>query len=577
MAATNRKDEKFPAKWLRSNIVYLLLAAVFAYDIFHTVTHILGPTPLSEDFAYVILAIRAMQGNISLFNLSIDGTRLLQYLPIAVFYKLFGVNIYTSSAWNAIMFLGTVLIAFLVGRKIYNEHAGLLAALLISFFTPVVKNSITVGISETMMFFVSLTLLVLLYACDRRSLKLMFLTGALAVATPFTIPIGLIGLIVVLVYTAVELIRRRITMRMVVWLAAGALVIVLLILAFSYINTGDPLAIIHENSVYYSNLTMTQTSYGIIGSQPSSYASGSQNSVMSYLLFYPQQMFSYHILLTIERSIAAGNYNPISIWNSIYQVYVGNSGFYFYAVLIAILALLAIRERRAYFPLLWLGLGFAFLEFAPMGLSLSPFRYILIFRAFRYMSSVAVPIVVIIAIAIIRMVEGRIPEGGTARHVKSRKEILPRPNPIRLLIGLFIVVFLIATSIPINNVWYAVVYVQTYPLHKIANYLKSMSNSTPLYVPGAEYLYFEVYMYQDNLSRVIIYDNIYNCTDIPAGSYVVIPNATTGWDSQLPYVNETAEYCPQWELIRTINASQRIVELSGSPPGRFVQKLYYVP
>lgn len=577
MAAKYRGDLGPSAKWLHSNIVYIALAVIFAYDIFRVATHILGPTPLSEDFAYVLLAIDALHGNISLFSLSIDGTRLLQYLPIAAFYRLFGVNIYTSSAWNAIMFLGTVLTAFFVGKRVYSSHAGLLAALLISFFTPAVKNSISVGISETMMFFVSVTLLALLYAHDKKSPKLMLVVGVLAIAAPLSIPIGLIGLLVVLVYTAVEFLRRRIDIRMVAWLAAGVVIVGLLVLVFSYINTGDPLAIVHENSVYYSNLTMAQTNYGIIGSAPNLSAYGSQNSVRSYLLFYPQQMFTYHIISAIEGSIATGNYNPVSVWNSVYRRYVGNSGFYFYAVFIAALALLVLRERNAYFPLLWFGVGFAFLEFAPMGISLFPFRYILSFRALRYTASVAVPIAVILAIAIIRIVEGKRHSRAAARSARTRRMARPSHYYARLLIGSSIVVFLIATSIPINNVWYAVVYAQTYPIHKIANYIESIGNSTPLYVPSAEFSYLEVYMYQHNLSRVVIYDNIYNCTSMPGGSYVVIPNTTLGWDAQLPYVNNTAEYCPNWQLIETIHASPGIVALSGWPQGRYAQKLYYVP
>jgi 4-amino-4-deoxy-L-arabinose transferase-like glycosyltransferase len=554
-------------------LVLLLLAIILIYDLVHSIIYTLGPTELSEDFAYFFLALGALHGQVSLSNFNIDGTRLLQYLPMALFYKLFGVNIYSSSAWNIIMFMGTVLVAFFVGKRVYNANAGLLAALLISFFTPAVKNSITAGISEAMMFFVSITMLAMLYAHDKKSPKLMFVTGVLAIATQLTIPIGIIAILAVLLYAVVEFLRRNLSMKLIAWLIIGMIVAVLPIIAFSYINTGNPLVVIHENSEYYSNLSMTYTTYGIIGTPPKAYANYSGNDLAAYLLFYPRNMFTSNILQALRTAILTKNLNPLSIWSSIYHVSTGNAGFYFYAVFIAALILLILGERRLYFPLFWFAVGIGFLEFAPMSVSFFPFRYMLIFRAMRYTSSIAVPIAVILSIAIMRIVEGSgIGKGGNV----TKKELRKKHSCLRLLAGSVIVVFLIATAIPINNAWYDYAYTQTYPLHVIANLVNSMSNSTYLYIPSGDFYFLSVYMHQNNMSRVIMYDNIRNCSVMKKGAYVVIANATSGFDPDVPYINNTTEECPSWKLVMEVHASPQITAYSGWPELRYEQMLYYV-
>ncbi|MEM3227646.1 MAG: glycosyltransferase family 39 protein [Candidatus Micrarchaeaceae archaeon] len=561
--------------WRDRRIVYALLAIIVAYDIVHSIAYTLGPTMLSEDFAYVLLAIGALHGNISFSSFYIDGTRILQYLPIALLYKLFGVNIYTSSAWNEMMFVGTVLIAFFVGKRVYSAHAGLVSALLVSFFIPAVKNSVTVGINETMMFFVSLTLLVLLYAKDRKSKWLMFATGVLALVTPLTIPIGIIAIIAVFIYVIAEFLRHELSGALIAWLFLGIVVASMPILAFSYISTGNALIIIHQNAAYYSNLSMTYTTFGILGSPPGVYANSSGNNVQSYLLFYPQQMFASGIVSSLRNAIITRNFNLAAFWRQIYKVNNNNSGFYFYAVFISALMLLMLEEKRAYFPLFWLAVGLGFLEFAPMGITLSPFRYILIFRAFRYTTSVAVPVAVIISIAVMKIagIEGHV---SIISYNKWRmKNARPLHLP-RVVFAAAIVVFLIATSVPINNSWYSYVYAQTYPLHAFANYMNKLSNSTALYVPGGDYPYLYTYMYRDNVNRIIIYNSIYNCSQIPYGAYVIIPNATSGFAPQLPYVNNTGMACPNWKLVLDVNASPYIVSRSGWPKGRYEQRLYYV-
>ncbi|MGC8622619.1 MAG: ArnT family glycosyltransferase [Candidatus Micrarchaeia archaeon] len=553
--------------------IYLILAIIVAYDLFRAATHILGPTYLSEDFAYVLSAFSVLRGYINI-GFSIDSTRILQYLPIALFYRLFGINIYTSSAWNVIAYIGTVIITFFVGKEVYNSKAGLVAALLISFFTPVVKNSVTVGINEAMMFFVSLAMLAVLYGHDKRSAYWIFAAGFLAVMAQLTIPIALIALLGTVIYVLVEYLRKNISIRIVSWFFAGIIVAALIVALFSYANTGDPLVIIHQNSVYYSNLSMTSTTYGIIGNVPSHFQNQSGNNLIAYLMFYPNAMFNFYILHAIRNAIFTKNLNPVSIWNNAYKINTNNDGLYFYAVLLASLILLILEDKKVYFPLLWLGVGLGFLDFAPMSISLFPFRYILSFRALRYTTAVAVPIAVILSIAIVRIMQGdQSPKQNGHRHRKEEEY----KKVIRGIAAVAIIVFLVATSIPLNEMWYQFVKFQIYPLQVISNYLNTRSNISGIFVESNSYLFMTVYLNRNNSDILYQYSPSYNCTDMEPGSYIIIPNITSlGLTSSTVFMENATKVCPNLKLVMTVNATRSQTSLLyGISPLSYQEKLYY--
>ncbi len=554
-------------------LIYLLLAIVVAYDLFRAITHVLGPTMLSEDFAYIFLAFNALHGNINIGS-AIDATRILQYLPIALFYKLFGVGIYTSSAWNVLMYISTVIIAFFVGKEVYNAKAGLVAALLLGFFTPVVKNSVSAGINETMMLFISLTMLAVLYGHNKHSSYWMFAAGILAIVTQLSIPIGLIALISAAIYVMVEYLRHNTSRKLVAWFFFGIVVAGAAVVLFSYADTGNLFVIIHQNGAYYSNLSMTDTSYGIIGSVPSHFANGSANNLIYYLDYYPQQMLTFNIIPAIRDAIVSGNLNPIAIWDKAYRINTSNYGLYFYAVLIAALILLILQEKRLYFPLLWLAVGMGFLEFAPMSVSFFPFRYVLSFRALRYTTGIAVPIAVILAIAVMRIIDGGIDAKGDEKRKKMKRGYFN--SSARFVAGAIVVAVLIATSVPLNNAWYNNVYSQTYPLRVIANYLNGKSNATRVYVPTTDYYFISVYMHYNNMSRINPYYYLYNCTYMAAGAYLIVPNASSGWVPATPAINNTEEFCPGLKLIMEVNASLAATRFIGWPPSKYEQRLYYV-
>ncbi len=547
---------------------YVLLALILAFDLTYSLAFASGPTNLSEDNAYAVFAIGVLHGQ---FNfVSLDAGRILEYLPIAGFFYVFGLGIYSSTAWNIIMFVGSVFIAFLLGREAYNEKCGLVSALLLSFFIPAVNGATRLEINEAMMFFTALALLALLYGHNRKSMHWMFAAGLLLVISLLTTPIAIYATIAGVLFLLVEIARRKMGLGMLAYLFAGMAVALVAILALSSSVSGNPLTLITLNQVYYSNLTMANTEYGIIGA-PTEYANGSFNGLDRYLLYYPQTMFAYYNVQPIISALASGSFSPATAYHQLINKSL-SAGFYFYAVVVAAAYLLFRRDGRLYFPALWLAVGFAFIQFAPQGLTLYPFRWILVFRDVRYLASIAIPTCVIIAMALVRMTEiGRRSGAAPERSWRAGRAFgLPKP-----VFASAVVAFLIGTSVPVNLSWSNYVSVEYYSLHAIANMFVSSSSNTTIYYPSGDYSQFPIYLDGNPHLDTVMLDDISNCSSFAAGSYVVIPNVTAGYAPDWRYINDTSKYCPNLELVAApydSSAAGGLVHVAEE----YEQKLYYV-
>lgn len=548
---------------------YILLALIIIFDLAYAIAFATGPTSLSEDDAYVGLAFGVLHHQFS-FQ-SIDTGRVLEYLPIAAFFALFGTNVYTSTAWNIIMFLGSVLIAFLLGKEVYNKKAGLLSALLLSFFIPTVNGATRVEINEAMMFFSAMALLALLYGRNKKSWKWMLASGILLVAGMLTTPIALYAIVLALLFVAVELARGKMTLRALGSMVAGMAIAAIAIMALSYATSGNPMVLVSLNQEYYSNLTMTQTTYGIIGA-PVPYASGSMNYLNYYIYYYPQKMLHYYSMQGLVSRLTSNNWNTTGLFRQVTNRD-SAAGFYFYAAMIAAAYLLVRRDRRLYYPALWLGVGFLFIQFAPQGLTLQPFRWILIFRDVRYLASIAVPTSVIIAMALARMMETKARHRAALRSGNAGSHAFELS---KLLFAAAAIVFLIATSVPVNLSWSSYIYTEYYSLHAIANMFAPATNNVTIWYPSGDYPRIQLYVDGNSHVTLLMLDGIPNCSTFAVGSYVIIPNATAGYSPRWPYINDTAKYCPNLKLVASpydSNATDGLVHLAEE----YEQRLYYVP
>jgi hypothetical protein len=526
----------------KKTLVYAALAIILLYTLIYETIFVLGPSYFGDDTVYTYYANTVLHGNF-MENAQVFSFRLLNIYPIAFFYFLMGINNLSTAAWAITSLLGSIAVAFFIAKEIYNEYAGLLSALLLSFYPLFVVLSGTPTPNMPEAFVTGFTLLSLLLAVKRNSRLWYFSTGASAVASVLTTPDAAIVIFIVFAYLLIELVRKKFKINKVsAFLLCGLLAAGILLMLFNYINAKDPLITITGTAAVYS--TAGTPTEGILINQD--------------LWFYLNVTFPYKLVNSFSSFLSHSVFNPITIWQDIYVINYNYFGFFFYAFVIAAAYLIIRKEKSAYFPLLWFIVAFAYLEFGPIYFSLIPFRYILTHRLERYLTIVSIPAAIIISIAIVRMV----------KKSKGNRKIVAS-----VLAALF-VIFLIASSIPINLFWYQMVTYETYDQIAISNYLNKLPDTTSIYFESG-FSNMQVYTHYDNLSRFHDYTGIKNCSDIPAGSYVVVPKFLKVFN--ISYTPNPLVECPDWILKLYPRDPGNFSGAITGPAVPFAAQLFYVP
>jgi len=533
---------KLKKAFSKKKIPFWIISAIVLYAFIYSVVNVGGPSFYGDDTVYLSLAYSVLAGT---FHESsyIFTVRLLQIFPISFFYALFGINMLSSSLYDIISFVLTVFIVFLIGRELYNNVAGITAALLLSFFPLVVRLSATISDDIPMMFITSLVMLSIIMAEKYNSKKWYFVSGLSAIASPIVTPEGFIIIPIVVVFILIELFRRKMRIsRVSMFFIYGLLAAGIALMLANFVLSGNPLITLTVNGHFYSAV-----------GKPNTIPSTNTN-----LAFYIGTMFPYNILSTFTSNMLHNNIaSAFSFLFPSFFVPDSRVGFYMYFVVIAFVYLLVKRDRHAYVPMLWFLLGFSYLEFGPMHISLHPFEYLLSYRLGRFLTLIAPPAVLILGIAVASAVE---------RGHKIRRSI-------GIVLSVAAVVFLIATSIPINANWHETLVCQRNDQIAIANYLSGLPSSTKIYFSGFASLV-PIYMHFDNLSRFYAYDQIANCSAIPANAYVIIPYFRL---FNLNYTPNPQTYCPNWQLVFApqLPAGCTALQVQDSVP--FEAKLYHVP
>ena len=566
--AVQRKSKGTESKTKRKRLsrnYKIALIAIAAFALIYSLVFIIGPSAYGDDPTYLSLAYGAATGNF-VESSYIFSVRLFMIFPIAIFYKLFGVNLFTDSIWDILCFVGSVVASFYIGKELYDEKVGLLSAFLLSIFPLTAILAPTVSDNIPMMFMTTMAMLSILYAQRRSSRFWYFAAGIFLIASPLITPEGFIVIPIAVLYLLVELFRKKIKInRTSLYLIYGVLTIGIALMAFNYVNSGHPLITYTTNANYFSAIGVLQNGqYVTIGS-------ANQN-----LSFYPQWMLPYNILQIVSSNISQLNFNPISIWDQIYVTNFNMSGFFFYALIFAALYLILRKEKRVYFALFWFLAGFLYLEFGPMHFSLIPFEYLLTHRLPRFLTLIAVPTVIIIAMALVRWAEASRQQLRLLAS-KGASEIRLKTIPYSAIIAVLVIVFLTITSLQINFTQYEAMSLSRYDTLAISNYLNTLPNTTIIYYPAAYTQMFSnigVYMRFDNLSRLRGLDNIQNCTGIPDGSYVVLTKyAKIG---SLNYTPNPLNQCPGWQTVLYPNPSQNYSSAITGYAYPFRAVLYYV-
>ena len=525
----------------RNKVMLFLLAAILVYALVYQLRFIEGPSYFGDDTTYTYYANQVLHGTFA-ENTDVFSLRLLSIYPVALFYLLFGVGKLSTAGWAIATFLGSIAVAFYIGKEIYNDYVGVLSALFMSFFPLLVILSGTPSPDIPEAFFIGLAILALILGQKRNSRAWFFVGGVAIIASFLATPSSAYLFVAIFLYLIIELARKKLKIDGTsLHFIYGLIIAGILLLAYNYLTTGNALITITTTTSVYS--TVGTPVEGVL--------------INTDLHYYFNEIFSYHIIAVLKSALANHNFGIRYLWQHIYVVNYNEEGFFFYAAVVCAAYLLLVREKRAYIPLLWLTVGFLALEFGPIYVSLVPFKYVLTNRLTRYLTVIIIPTVMITAMALVNICE---------RAHKSGKDYL-------MVFPVLLALFLIATAIPIIQYWHMIVYYLTYDQTAIANYLNMLPNNTKIYLESGFLI--DVYMHYNNMSRFFVYDQISNCTSIPPGSYVALPKYITAFN--LSYTPDPSKYCPSWKLVLYPKINGSYPQYVTGPAEPFYAKLYYVP
>ena len=192
------------SKYTIALIVLVIIS--FAYNIIF----LIGPSFYGDDASYLDLAYSVVTGT---FRESgyIFSIRLMQFLPIALFYKLFGFSLLAGALWDIISFTSTLVIVYFIGKKLYNELAGLLSSLLLFGIPFVTMLAPTISDDITAMFLSSLSFLFYLYAREDKNKLFFFLSGFIIYLSILTTPEAAFMAITLFAIIIIDLIRKKIS------------------------------------------------------------------------------------------------------------------------------------------------------------------------------------------------------------------------------------------------------------------------------------------------------------------------------------------------------------------------------
>ena len=118
------------AKMGKRTFIWLILIVLFAAALRLIFFSGIGA---SDDLLYTSYAYEMSKNEFS-FPANHHGTRLGLLYPVSIFYRLFGVNEFSSNAFVFLTSIAGIVLIFYFGKIFFNEKVGLSAAFLLSFF-----------------------------------------------------------------------------------------------------------------------------------------------------------------------------------------------------------------------------------------------------------------------------------------------------------------------------------------------------------------------------------------------------------------------------------------------------------
>ena len=384
----------------------------------------------SDNYIYTAQAYTLAQGHANQLNCGIiDCVNYIVVLGIAIFFVLFGYGLFAASLFGILCYLLTILIVYLIGKRLYGPFAGIVSSFFFSIFPLVLSQSSNVGDNIPMMMLISLSVLFLILALDhpKEQKKYFLLAGFVSAINFLTVSEAIIAVFFIFTYIILLLAIKK-DRHLIVGLGlyiGGAILAFSLIALIGVYETGNPLYVIN---VYTTNLNT----------------------------LFPNQTTAFFNYLS--------NIFPTSTTKTLAGL---SFGYFGYLFAICALYLIATKYKKALIIGYWYAFSFLYLSFGTQ--SISNYNPVL-YAGPRFMLIFVPAITIIIGIAFAKMRD----------WTKSKK---PNIKFIVYATGFVIIVILFISSVA--NIIY-INYSQRYatkPLLQLGNYINSLPANTTVYGP----------------------------------------------------------------------------------------------
>ena len=479
-------------------VLILILGTVLSSLVFK------GMSFYGDDFAYAGFMPNIL-GNTFKVNADIFSLRLMLLYPMALFVKLFGYTDLGAGFYALISYLVTIFLVFLLGKEIKSYGAGLLSALLFAIYPAVIRFNTEPNPMLPMAMFLSLSVLLFMYARKYRNRWLYVLSGIFTFAGALINPLAYLYVLFFTAYIAVDfvygLLRRGKGKgpHYEYWLYFLGLVTAVIILGFVNLHVAQS-----SNPFYEFNLTNSY--YSAAGGLDEIYYTNPS------LTFYINGYFPYSF------SSLGSLYNQVFNFQ---QLNLNDVGFFSYLVVLVGVYLLATRDRRYYFLLGWAAFLVAYMEFGTMSIT----HYFPIYKLMRFTVIVAAPLMLILGVGLSDIGD---------RFFKKKRLLWAAVVAV-------LVVFLLVTSVTIDYYDYVLNHNTTMFSKIMASALLNVTDlgSANVYGSALTPYYMIYYMGFPAMKSFGQYGSGEEfttfwptCSSIPNNTYLIIPDAAA-----LDYIN----------------------------------------
>ncbi len=329
----------------KMNKVKVTLLLIVLFGLLLRIIFFVGVTS-GDDIAYNNLAYQVSENTFDITE-NFKGTRIGLIYPTALFYKLFGVNLFTANLLPLIISLLSIILIYSLGKLLFNERVGLIGAFLLSIFPLHITYSTIVFPDLPSAFFVTLAVYLFLKAEKEKS-YLYFLSSGISIGIAYLMKELSI---IIFVFFPLYLIYKKTLRKEHLLVPFGFLIIFSLESLYYFLKTSD--ALFRYNIVKSQNIHILTTYYP------------------SYLSRIWERLFLHYPYVVLTQ--------------------VGK--FFYTAIFLSALYLIMKKRKKITLLLLWTIPIFLYFNFGSVGFS----QYIPLTVNSRYLDIITIPSILILA------------------------------------------------------------------------------------------------------------------------------------------------------------------------------------